>query len=1323
MKKLLLLLLLISSTLSKAQENKKPLLCGVDDSKLSPETIRQMQMAPIWLKQLNASRVSANERYVCRIAIEVDSDTYNQFGGDTTLIKYEAMKQVEFVSKIYEKEINTQLVVTLVHFWKDSGNDPYKGIYDIFTLLDKFATKWNTDSALVKLGPKYDKVIYMVSKGFYGAGGIAYLNGKQSLIPWGFNGDSRGLATLAHEMGHNFGSPHTQSCSWPGGVIDYCYPAESDCYEKSLEIARGTIMSYCSGIKSTFHPLCQALMYNHAQTNLKKITALDQAPVLPLNTTFENNTILNWEASPSADKYFIEISQTADFSTKILSDTSSVSAYNCKVFKNNNQYYFRVKAINSLGETPWSNISSIRIQDSDLLPPVLTSPLNNATNLLQTSDITLKFNPVGSATSYEIQVSSYYDPFFTKPLQTQTIQSNTFTFRSQNDLQLYWRVRALNGSRKSAWSEVNTMWMSYSSFALSLPLDGTNLPLTFPIGYYGNNINGGATVRFTISSHEDFSDPVLSKSFSPGNYLSRNYTCLAENLSPNTTYFLKAEEIYDPKDGYLRGMPNEPAFKISKKFTTGTTKISGQWSFINSDNYPALGRDIKSLTVGTGSLFLQNNQGLVRLDTDSLKIRTFDCYNTNGILGNTTTGISAVESDNSVWTSNTISKRISFNGVFPRSTYAISQINQQTGNPVSVLELTKANDPVPELIDMKNKLISSNSGNSRTLYRLESGGFTPLFTFENNQSRYFYPPKWNEKYAWVPAYNYTTQKNEYWRCDLSNKTSVIFNSDNVKVLEQGASTIDSGVDSKGNFWALIYNNSIGKYRVIKSDGNSWQDVGINNPLIYNPIELGIDSYDNIYVLDLGRVLKYDGTKWKNLGSSPLNINGYENSGIGELTIDNSGKIWFNNFYYGLIRFDPCDGSLAKPELSATASAIELGQSSSITAKGCTNVVWNWKNNKESVSKPVTPRNNKLDITPALSTTYTARCYEDGCMSAPVNLAITVLPALTLNNLGKAQNCPGDTLKVGTKISGEFDISNQFKAYLYAAASSTSLNIAGQGKDLSFSLPNSLSAGKYYLRLEGSSPKVLSKDSLEINILATPSVTTTGAAGCIGANISIGATGGDSYLWKGPNAFTSSLQNPAFSNINSSYAGAYLVTVTGINGCRNTGTANVVVNPNPNATASVSSVVYEGLDVQLLASGGTSYSWSGPGNYSSAEQNPIIKRISKSIHAGTYVVNVTDANGCKANAQTELKIETALANDQESNTDFKVYPNPASDKIQIVTGLEGEATIQLYDATGKEISTQTFFRQTIIPVRNLSRGTYFFIIQQKDKKTTGKVRLE
>lgn len=30
----------------------------------------------------------------------------------------------------------------------------------------------------------------------------------------------------AHEMGHNIGSPHTQSCSWAGGPIDNCYPVE-----------------------------------------------------------------------------------------------------------------------------------------------------------------------------------------------------------------------------------------------------------------------------------------------------------------------------------------------------------------------------------------------------------------------------------------------------------------------------------------------------------------------------------------------------------------------------------------------------------------------------------------------------------------------------------------------------------------------------------------------------------------------------------------------------------------------------------------------------------------------------------------------------------------------------------------------------------------------------------------------------------------------------------------------------------------------------------------------------------------------------------------
>lgn len=48
-----------------------------------------------------------------------------------------------------------------------------------------------------------------------------------------------------HELGHNIGSPHTQSCSWQGGAIDDCYTTEGNCNPGPPPINGGTIMSYC----------------------------------------------------------------------------------------------------------------------------------------------------------------------------------------------------------------------------------------------------------------------------------------------------------------------------------------------------------------------------------------------------------------------------------------------------------------------------------------------------------------------------------------------------------------------------------------------------------------------------------------------------------------------------------------------------------------------------------------------------------------------------------------------------------------------------------------------------------------------------------------------------------------------------------------------------------------------------------------------------------------------------------------------------------------------------------------------------------------------
>jgi len=53
---------------------------------------------------------------------------------------------------------------------------------------------------------------------------------------------------ITHEMGHNLGSPHTQSCTWPGGPIDNCASPEGTCAPGPVPTEGGTIMSYCHQI-------------------------------------------------------------------------------------------------------------------------------------------------------------------------------------------------------------------------------------------------------------------------------------------------------------------------------------------------------------------------------------------------------------------------------------------------------------------------------------------------------------------------------------------------------------------------------------------------------------------------------------------------------------------------------------------------------------------------------------------------------------------------------------------------------------------------------------------------------------------------------------------------------------------------------------------------------------------------------------------------------------------------------------------------------------------------------------------------------------------
>jgi len=132
--------------------------------------------------------------------------------------------------------------------------------------------------------------------------------------------------------------------------------------------------------------------------------------------------------------------------------------------------------------------------------------------------------------------------------------------------------------------------------------------------------------------------------------------------------------------------------------------------------------------------------------------------------------------------------------------------------------------------------------------------------------------------------------------------------------------------------------------------------------------------------------------------------------------------------------------------------------------------------------------------------------------------------------------------------------------------------------------------------------------------------------CVGSNLYLSSTGGVSYTWSGPAGFSSNNQNPARFISSLDQAGVYNVTVTSGQGCVSMGSVTVGVNALPVGTVSVNTPVCVGSAIQLGATGGVAYSWSGPLGFSSNLQNPVINNALYT-NSGEYHVTITNGSGC------------------------------------------------------------------------------------------------
>lgn len=161
----------------------------------------------------------------------------------------------------------------------------------------------------------------------------------------------------------------------------------------------------------------------------------------------------------------------------------------------------------------------------------------------------------------------------------------------------------------------------------------------------------------------------------------------------------------------------------------------------------------------------------------------------------------------------------------------------------------------------------------------------------------------------------------------------------------------------------------------------------------------------------------------------------------------------------------------------------------------------------------------------------------------------------------------------------------------------------------------------------------------VNDLAEVSATNTGPA-CEGDEVQLFATfvANATYLWTGPEGFTSTQQNPVISAV----PGEYIVEVITTMDCIITASTTVTVGNAPTITALSSDAeqcmrpneVITFFPTIVPPSGDYNYAWTGPDGFTSDQKNPTISQLTGD-KVGTYTLRVSEGNCQSAVFEVEV----------------------------------------------------------------------------------------
>ncbi len=273
--------------------------------------------------------------------------------------------------------------------------------------------------------------------------------------------------------------------------------------------------------------------------------------------------LFQWDGDYASDSYNLQLSHSSSFTT-LLYDINGIieNSFILTNLDTSTTYFWRVRAMNNYGTSPWSEIWSFTTFSNKVK---LISPLNNS--IQQPIDLQLTWQFMGNAIKYHIQISKNTE-FSTKIFESAEIRDNYVNVELDMNTQYYWRVRAANNSEVTNWSEVWTFkTLNYIVRKPNLlkPINNDEIS-NINILFKWENQSSEVFYKFQISLDNDFLFKEIDTII--------QYNEISKSLDLNTIYFWRVQA----SDGF-----NNSEWSDIRKFKTKSN--SNVYDFIFNKDY------------------------------------------------------------------------------------------------------------------------------------------------------------------------------------------------------------------------------------------------------------------------------------------------------------------------------------------------------------------------------------------------------------------------------------------------------------------------------------------------------------------------------------------------------------------------------------------------------------------------------------------------------------------------------------------------------------------------------------------------------------------